>query len=604
MFCRVLFFSLLLFCFDLNAKQTDFAYSDEWLKLVHYQPKIFGGYKATIGSESFYLSPCGKTNPEKELDATIALFQSNDDKTKCLFPARYMFLKKNGLINYDFPDCNEYEQFKKDLQPSGITFLFTDAYMNNSSSLFGHTLLRVDTARKGTQLLAHGINYGAYTRGYEDSFLYAIYGLIGAYPGGFTTKPYYDIINTYNNLENRDIWEYGLNLTQDELDFFIAHIWELGQTLTPYYFFTQNCSYMLMEALDAVKPDLNLAQDFKIQTIPLDTIKAVNSKQGLIKSVNYRPSRERKIRYRIGQMNKKQYTAFLKLIKEEKNDFLTLSDEEQADVLETAYQYVQYQYVAEKLELKDYRKKSFAILRQRNKLNSKPKFDELKEGFNPADSHDSAMVSLGVGAKNGNVFEQISLRPAYHSLTDNKNGFLTGAEINFLDTIFRHYDSKDKFVLEKINILELSSLSPIDHTFSSPSYNITLNVDRKINPKTTDEGYVANISVGSGGTFSLSDNIHTYLLSSLDGAYGGFLPNNQYVGAGVSIGVLGLYDKFGIQGEIKKVYATSSIGSNLKYKLKADCYLTRNITLEAFFSYQKNKGKNLTENIFSIKKHF
>ena len=111
MFCRVLFFSLLLFCFDLNAKQTDFAYSDEWLKLVHYQPKIFGGYKATIGSESFYLSPCGKTNPEKELDATIALFQSNDDKTKCLFPARYMFLKKNGLINYDFPDCNEYEQF-------------------------------------------------------------------------------------------------------------------------------------------------------------------------------------------------------------------------------------------------------------------------------------------------------------------------------------------------------------------------------------------------------------------------------------------------------------------------------------------------------------
>ena len=201
------FFSFLfLLFFSCASYANNFAYSDKWLKMVHYQKKMFGGYEATIGSDSFYLSLCGKTNPQKELDATIALFQSNDDKTKCLFPARYKLLKDNGLIDYDFPKCAEFEQFKQDLQPSGITLLFTDAYMNNSSSLFGHTLLRIDTKRKGTQLLAHGVNYGAYTHGYEGSFLYAIYGLIGAYPGGFTTKPYYDIINTYNYLEIRDIW--------------------------------------------------------------------------------------------------------------------------------------------------------------------------------------------------------------------------------------------------------------------------------------------------------------------------------------------------------------------------------------------------------------
>ena len=161
-------FLLSIFCLKANAFETDFAYSDKWLKIVHYQPRLFGGYKATIGSDNFYLSPCGRTNPKKELEATIALFQSNDDKTKCLFPARYKLLKDNDIIDYEFPKCDEYESFLTDLQPAGITFLFTDAYMNNSSSLFGHTLLRVDTKRKGTQLLAHGINYGAFTKGYED----------------------------------------------------------------------------------------------------------------------------------------------------------------------------------------------------------------------------------------------------------------------------------------------------------------------------------------------------------------------------------------------------------------------------------------------------
>ena len=92
--------------------------------------------------------------------------------------------------------------------------------MNNPSSLFGHTLLRIDTARKGTQLLAHGANYGAYTDG-ENSVLFAVYGLTGGYYGGWTVKPYYDIINTYNNIENRDIWELNLDLTPQEIDMFV-----------------------------------------------------------------------------------------------------------------------------------------------------------------------------------------------------------------------------------------------------------------------------------------------------------------------------------------------------------------------------------------------
>lgn len=103
----------LLYCGSASADATaDFAYSPQWLALVHYQKGITG-YKGTIGSANFYLSHEGRTDPQKELNATVALFNSDDDKTKCMFPARYLRLKQNGLINADFPICEEYEQFKK-----------------------------------------------------------------------------------------------------------------------------------------------------------------------------------------------------------------------------------------------------------------------------------------------------------------------------------------------------------------------------------------------------------------------------------------------------------------------------------------------------------
>ena len=364
-----------------------FESSPEWLAVVHYQEED-GGYVSTIDSDPFFLSSEGKTNPQAELQATINLFENTDDtEKKCLFPARYKLLQKNGLVSKSYPKCKDLEQFYDDLRPAGVTLLFTDAYMNNPSSLFGHTLLRIDTARKGTQLLAHGANYGAFTAGQENSVLFAIWGLTGGYYGGFTVKPYYDIINTYNNIENRDIWEFNLDFTPQELDFFVAHLWEVGHSQTRYYFFTQNCSYMLMEVLDAVRPSMQLAKQFPVQTIPLDTIKAVLQRQGLVKDINYRPSRQAKIRHRYTMMNDKQKEQYLEIIHEHEYDLNGLSEPEKADVLETAYQFVQYQYVAKNLELADYRKQSFKLLMARNKVSEQGSIAELDKGKEPYLTH-------------------------------------------------------------------------------------------------------------------------------------------------------------------------------------------------------------------------
>lgn len=576
----------------------------QWLALVHYRPQLFGGVESTIDSPEFFLSEKGKVNPLAELNATISLFEQNSDNEKmCLFPARYLFLKKQGLIDTSFPKCSEYEKFYDDVSPAGVTLLFTNAFMNNPSSLFGHTLIRIDTSRKGTQLLAHGMNYGAFT-GDEAGVLFAVYGLTGGYYGGFTVKPYYDIINTYNNIENRDIWELNLDLTPEELQFFMAHTWELGHTQTRYFFFTENCSYMLMELLDAVRPSLKLADDFPVQAIPLDTLKAVNAKSGLVKGVNYRPSRQNKIKHMYAQMSDDQKEAFEKIITSDVYELDNLSEIDKAGVFEAAYQYVQYQYVAKDIELKEYRKKSFKLLKERAGSEVKSSFKPLTQGQSPLMAHHSMRLETGIGVRNGEGFQQIAYRPAYTSLTDNSFGLLSGAEINFLNVSFRHYDSQDKYVLQNFDIVGIRSLAPVDVMFFPFSYNIQFGINKVMNPDTEKEGYSADLVVGGGVTYAITDNLKVFGFVNNHLSYGGFLPHNQWTGIGANGGIYGDFGNWRILADAEKIWATSQFGDKIKYKAEFSYSLSVNSSLALNYTFEDNHGHDVDESMVSWRWHF
>ncbi len=602
-FVLVLF---LIFSFSVSASE-NVAYSQEWLALGHYQSDGFGGYKSSIDGEEFFLSADGRTNPQRELQATMDLFEQGIQTDKiCLFPARYMFLLEKGLVKKQKSNCKEFEQFKTDLQPKGVTLLFTDAYMNNPSSLFGHTLLRVDTARQGTQLLAHGANYGAFTNGAENSVLFAVYGLTGGYYGGWTVKPYYDIINTYNNIENRDIWELELNFDERELELLVAHLWEIGHTKTRYYFFSKNCSYMIMELLDAVRPSLQLAKKFPAQTIPLDTIKTIYRSDNLVKDVKFRPSRQAKITHREKQMNRMQRKAFIQAIKNEDYTMENLSDDEKSDVLETAYQYVQYQFVKKEFDIKEYRRRSFKGLMARNKLqDKKAKMSENPEGRSPLLSHEAMRVTLGVGKNGRENFQEISYRPAYHSLTDNDYGLLTGAEINFLNSRWRHYDRSNKTVLQEFNILGIKSLSPINQMFAPTSFGINWDIWRAYNPQKQKEGYASRMSVEGGGTVEILPHLWGYVSGGAEAAYGGFLEHNQYGALYLGVGAFLHFDRFKFLTEARRMLASNWQGNKTIYKAEANIPLSTNWGIAAEYRNERyEKGYNEEEFVTSIRHYF
>ena len=175
----------------------------------------------------------GMFDPEA-LGAFFSDVQETDKEQnpQCAFIARYDWLDRQ--LRFDpkrmaRQPCKRFHEWYEALNPNGMTLIFPAASLNNPSSMYGHTLLRIDAKDQDekTRLLAYAINYAANTAE-TNGIAFAINGLLGGYPETFSIMPYYLKVREYNDMENRDVWEYELNLTPGEIDLVLMHVWELG----------------------------------------------------------------------------------------------------------------------------------------------------------------------------------------------------------------------------------------------------------------------------------------------------------------------------------------------------------------------------------------
>ena len=73
--------------------------------------------------------------------------------------------------------------------------------------------------------------------------------------------PYYRKVREYNDIESRDIWEYKLKLSEEEVSRVLLHLWEMQRAEFDYYFLDENCSYQLLSLLDVAREDLHLTKE-------------------------------------------------------------------------------------------------------------------------------------------------------------------------------------------------------------------------------------------------------------------------------------------------------------------------------------------------------
>ena len=481
--------------YKIKAHQLKLSNDRYWKLLLHIVDGV-----SEIDDSEFFFAPDGKINVEHELDATLDAFFNesifDDNSSACKFPARKTWLKEKLNIN-NFPEvsCKEYNKILKRLNPKSATLVFPSAHINSPASMFGHTFIRINSAYK-SRLLSYAINYAADADPNKtNGVIFAIKGLFGGYYGLYSLLPYYEKLKEYRDTEQRDIWEYNLNLNEEEVLKMVRHIWELNGTHSYYYFFTENCSYNMLWLLEVARPSIHLREYFSYDVIPLETVHAAKL-ENLITDVHYRPSK-RTILLKYEKLIDEKYIHMPRELVDSK---ITLADivenndiqmQQKMYILESAIEFLEYSFSKNDMTKDQYLELFHNITKARASLGSGKTLD-IKVPKDPAKGNRAVRISAGFGYRENNYLGFLGIRPAYHDLEDSGYGFLRGTQIEFSNIELSY--TKNNLKVEEATILSIVSIAQRSEFFDSFSWRTKFAWDNNfINDKTN---FIATLGAG------------------------------------------------------------------------------------------------------------
>lgn len=567
----------------LQALQTHLAYDEGWLALGHYRAGLVG-WVSDADDASFFLGHDGKHDPEAELLATlVAVYRpgDGDDHPACRFPARAHWLAARLARPLPNHACPAFQAWRDKMGAHAVSLIFPAAYLNSPSSMFGHTFLRLEPRemKPDQALLAATVNYAADADD-DNELFYAFRGLAGGYPGRITVQPYYEKVKEYNDWENRDIWEYRLTLAPAEVDQLVRHVWELLPVRFDYFFIGENCSYRLLAMLDVARPGLGLRHKFAHRAIPADTVRAIVD-AGLVHASQYRPSAATLLGHHLDQLTHRQKALVRQLADHSKPNpgLAQLPASQRAAVLETAYEFSRYRAAEEKRTREASAPISYRLLRERSRIDAPsplgaPDTPEVRDD----QGHLPQAIGASFGVLDDRAFGELRLRSAYHALTDPWPGYKAGAQIRFLDGALRYYED-DQIKLDRLDVLDIRSLSPRDGFFKPWSWGIALGAHRI--PLQKGRPLLGSFRGEIGHAYEVAGGLAFATLSA-----------NFETGTALSSGVqLGLGPRLG--------WLYRGVGGQGLFSLDIVCHLIQNPWCGGRLSMEHtvNLGRNLSLNI-------
>lgn len=590
-----------------QAAQARALWADpHWLNLGHYQPLAWPDTWQSPADPSFFLAPDGATDPRAELHATLAAFNApasqGDAHAQCRFPARLAWLREQlDLGALPQPACAAYTVYRQQVRADRTVLVFPSYYLNSPSSMFGHTLLRLDSTDADSPYLSHAVNFGAVVDATDNGMFFAFKGLTGGYPGRFEVDHYYKKIQEYNRGENRDIWEYPLNLSAQETERLIAHVWELQGINFAYYFFDENCSYRVLELLQVARPGIDLTSGFPLTAIPIDTLRAAQ-RAGLGQGKHYRPSQGSVLKQRLAALPPALHPLVYALSQSDDAASAVLTDArltdlpaaQRAQVIEAAYKYLRYTQTNAARD-DAIAKRSFALLRAlQASADALPKVadDTLADPDQSPDlSHGSRRLSVGAWHQDGLNYLTLGLRLSLHSLEENRTGFPLGAQIN-LGNFDARLDQHGRVDVQQFDAVDITSLSPRNRFFAPLSWSVQTGVDRQwVDGR---EHRTPQVNGGVGAAYALGGNGLWYALGAARLEYNHGYQTRLQPGIGLRSGVLWDWQPLTLHAEAAVEHLANG-DSRHRLELRQNLQLARQHALHLALRWQdRQPGDHLT----------
>ncbi len=538
---KILFTCFLLSIANIFAEKIsleDYANSKQWLRVVHYEKGLFG-YKGRPDRPEYYLSPEGKRSPLSELKATIDAFNGDAIPKhlkwhpQCAYPARKLILERDLGIKFPKKNCKDFKWWKGRINAQSISLVFSSYFAGNPASMFGHTLIKFNTSKDGPgKLRDFSLNFAADTQG-SGGILYMIKGTFGGFPGFFSTDPYYVRVNEYSQGESRDLWEYRLDLSEENLDLIMAHVWELKtNTFFDYFFFDENCSYMLLKILEVARLDWDLTHGFFFYAMPIDTVRRLKDVNG-IKEMNFRPSFRKLMEERVVLLNRDQKAELQSLVSGDR-DLKSVEDREVLEAYSSYLQYKRYEDGGTREQVKEMKANINKVLVHRAKLGGKTSFNkesvvEKYKKYDPLESHDAFTMELSNSyQENIKGMTDFKFRFALADLYNNDFGYPEFFELQGPNFSFRYLHELERLVLQEVEIVSMLSLTPFTWAIKDTAWGVNLKVER---PNDYDSG--TSINAVTQGFYGLSfvnssKTWNAYVLGMMAGEVGASIKGKGY----------------------------------------------------------------------------
>src|SRR5690606_21461916 len=497
--------------------------------------------------------------------------------------------------------CPDLDKWIGEVKPYQATLIYATDFMGNPSSMFGHTLLRLDPKdQQQLNLISYAVNYAATVDG-NDNWSFAWKGLTGQYPGEYSLMPYYRKVKEYGDFESRDLWEYELNLSPQETRFLVQHLWEMQNVSFPYYFINDNCSYRLLGLFDLVRPELNLQKQFNSTAIPIETLKVVEQ-QGLVKQKVYRPALETQLLAQSRQHGKALAKSAHQLAYAEADIMPSIlqdySAENQAKILEMAYDHLYLDFLRQKVDESFSQPRFRKLLGLRSQLNvEKQRKAPKRPKTDPVQSHHAHNISIQAGQVQGESCIQLGHRQAYHDLVDPQGGFRTGTQLLFLDGALQYRDSELK--LEHLDLLTVNSYNPIN-PFNTPlSWGFNLGwqqeaLDAHGRFSENEQHGVASLKTQVGYSWANASREHLcYAQMQTQLQVGKALDQGWRVGAGPTVGCQNIWsDHMNSLVQVELPYWEDSHHWHLKLNTQLQYAFNPQHALRLSWTYQQQQSKD------------
>lgn len=502
-----------------KAREKQLAKSAQWRSFIHYKPTFRKTWLSQVDADHFFMSEKGKRSPGAELDATLAAFFSTSAKAPlrltaaCRFVARKFWLAeqlKELAALFPATSCPEFDRYFNYLNADQLTLIFPTAHPNSPSSAFGHTLLRIDKKdqRPESRLLNMSINFAAEVPENVSGSAYALKGLTGGFPGKFRLLPYHIKLREYGQIENRDTWEYPLDLDKEQVDLVLRHAYEMLISHFDYFFFSENCSYHLLSLLEVAFPEEPLTDNFELWTIPVDTIRLLHERQ-LVTEGSFVPSSIRVLKARRAAMNPEDSMLSLDALDKGlpaiDESLSTLEFDRQASILDLLSDFERYQRLKSDTRAQASNEAERSILSRRSKLGVQSTPPTVKAPATPPDQgHGTARIALNYSKFSGGPRQlELSFRPAYHDFRDPSAAYGDNASIQLgLVSVAYDLDSRDTF-LQRFTIVSIESIEPRGEIVQPISWHTNIDWFRP----TSDAEREFVFNVGAGVAYQKTENL-------------------------------------------------------------------------------------------------